>query len=343
MEKRVNLEDIAKKAGVHRSTVSLALKDHPRISEPVRMRIKTIASEMGYRVNPLVSALMQNRRTGKAPLPVTIAFVTNYPSRFGWRPDHHSRPDFFPGAVLRAKELGYSLEHFWLREPGMTSQRFCDILSNRGINGIIIGRLPPGENTIDLCWERFSCVALGMTLRQPRLHHVTENHFETAWRSMRKCLEYGYFRIGFVFSESNDSPRVGDRWLSAFLGQQLKLPESLRIPPCPQVPPTFEDFKIWYQQYKPEVILTSHAQPLISWLKDMKLRVPQDVAIVDLQAEWQLDCAGVYYEPAKIGTLAVEMLVGLMHRNETGIPTDTHETLLSGVWRDGWSLPNRLA
>jgi len=341
MANKVSLEDLAKRAGVHRSTVSLALRNHPRISERVRRRIQDLAKELHYRANPLVTALMQSRRTGKPDKHVTIAFVTNYPTRDGWRPSHHERPDFFPGAGARARELGYNLEHFWLAEPGMTPRRFCDILTTRGIDGLILGRLPPGQNSLDLDWSRFSCVALGMTLRSPVLHHVTENHFDTVWQCMRRCIDYGYRRVGFVFSEPNDSPRVGDRWLSAYLGQQLQYPEENRLRPCPQIPVTFESFKSWYARERPDAILATHARHVLCWLEKMGTRVPEDVGIVDIEADWRLECAGVYYDRAAIGSLAVEMLIGLMHRNETGVPIDQHEILLSGHWRDGGSLPRK--
>jgi LacI family transcriptional regulator len=35
------------------------------------------------------------------------------------------------------------------------------------------------------------------------------------------------------------------------------------------------------------------------------------------------------------------MLVGLLHRNETGVPADQHEILLTGVWQEGKTLPGR--
>jgi LacI family transcriptional regulator len=54
-----------------------------------------------------------------------------------------------------------------------------------------------------------------------------------------------------------------------------------------------------------------------------------------------MECTGVYYDPAKIGGLAVEMLVGLMHRNETGVPALQHEVLLTGEWRENCMLPPR--
>jgi LacI family transcriptional regulator len=320
----------------------LALRDHPRIPAKTRARVKAVAAKLGYRVNPLVSALMQSRRSGKTVKHVTLAYVTNYPTRFGWRPPHHDRPDFFPGAVARARDLGYKLEHFWLAEPGMTPARFCDILSARGINGLIIGRLPPGQHALDLAWSRYSCVALGLTLRAPLLHHVTENHFDAAWQAMRRCRERGYRRVGFVFSEANDSPRVGDRWLGAFLAQQQQFPAADRIPPCPVVPADERSFREWFQRVRPDALLTSHARPVLGWLERMGRRVPRDVGLIDLAGDHpEVECAGIYYDPEKIGALAIEMLIGLMHRNETGVPTAQHEIVLTGEGREGRTLPPR--
>lgn len=342
MPGKPTLQDVADQSGVHRTTVSLALRDHPRIPKATRERVKTIATRLGYQINPLVAALMQSRRLGRPVKHVTLAYVTNYPTRYGWKPVHHDRPDFFPGAVLRARELGYKLEDFWLAEPGMTSARFCDILAARGIHGLIIGRLPPGQHSLQLDWARFSCVALGMTLRAPVLHHVTENHYDTVSQAMQRCLERGYRRVGFVFSEANDSPRVGDRWLGAYLRQQLAFPAKDRIAPCPAVPASEAAFVRWFERHQPDALITTHARPVIGWLKKLGLSVPRDVGIIDLENHPQLDCAGVRYDPAKIGALAVEMVVGLLHRNETGVPAaNQHEVLLTGEWCEGRTLPPR--
>ena len=127
----MTLQDVADRAGVHRSTVALALRDHPRIPADTRELIRALAEKLGYRQNPLVAALMRSRRSGNAVKHGTLAFLTNYPTRDGWRPIHHNRPDFFPGAVARAKDFGYKLEHFWLGEPGMTPARLSAILRAR--------------------------------------------------------------------------------------------------------------------------------------------------------------------------------------------------------------------
>ncbi len=342
MADKVTLQDVAKQSGVHRTTVSLALRDHPRIPRETRERVKSAAARLGYQINPLVAALMQSRRLGRPVKHVTLAYVTNYPTRYGWKPVHHDRPDYFPSAVARARELGYNLEDFWLAEPGMTPARFCDILTARNIHGLIIGRLPPGQNSLQLDWSRFSCVALGMTLRSPVLHHVTENHFDTVWQGMQRCLERGYRRVGFVFSEANDSPRVGDRWLGAYLLQQLSFPAKDRLPPCPQIPADERVFARWFQRTRPDALILTHARPVLGWLKRMNVAVPRDVGIIDLEGHPQLECAGVRYDPTKVGALAIEMLIGLLHRNETGVPaTNQHEVLLTGEWCEGRTLPSR--
>lgn len=338
----VTLEDVARAARVHRSTVALALRDHPRISADTRKRVKALAENLGYKVNPLVAALMRNRRSGIPIRREAIAYVTSHPTRYGWRPEHHNRPDFFPGAHQRAHDFGYDLEHLWFAEPGMTPKRFQQVLMSRSIRGLIIGRMPPGKLSLDLEWDTFPAVALGMTLQSPRLHHVTENHFDTAWLAMQQCQARGYRRVGFVFSEANDSPCVGDRWLGAYVTKQMQYSQSDRMLPCPGAPTDEKKFIAWFQEHRPDALLVTHSAPVLRWLAAMGCNVPKDVGLVELQDNIEGNVAGVCYDRSRIGALAIELLVDLIYRNETGIPLEQHEILLSGKWREGLTLPSRL-
>ncbi len=342
MHSKVTLQDIADKAGVHRATVARALRDHPRISKEVRERVQKLASDMGYRINPLVAALMQSRRSTRISKATVIAYVTRYSTRYGWRPPHHDRPDYFPGAQARASELGYKLEHFWLTEPGMTPGRFSNVLSTRSISGVLMGRLPPGEEAAEMAWERFSCVALGRTLRTPRLHYVTEDHYAGAALAVRQMIARGFRRIGFVSTDRDDSPGVLNRWLGGFLREQLKLQERDHLPPYLfQNGPGADNaaqFARWHARWKPDAVLVTEMQPLLGWLKALKIP-SQNLPIATLvrhpaDNRW----TGIYCDPAKLGALAVETLVGLMVRSEMGIPKDPHEVLLSGSWVEGETL-----
>ena len=285
---------------------------------------------------------MRSRRTGKAVKHAVLAYVTNHPSRFGWRPPEIEQPDFFPGAVERAKDFGYKLEHFWMAEPRMSPARFADILLARGIHGVIIGRLPVNLHRLDLAWERFSCVALGLTLEAPKLHHVAENHFFTTRHSMQRCIERGYRRIGFVFSTPNDYPRVGDRWLGGYYCQQRRLAPEDRIPVYDGNLGDPVAFLTWFREWRPDALLVSRAPVILVWLREAGYSVPDDVGVVELRNDKpQLGHAGVFYDPAKVGALGVEMLVGSIHRSDFGVPADPHEVLLSGTWLAGETLPDR--
>jgi LacI family transcriptional regulator len=337
MSQPATLQDVAVKAGVHRSTVSLALRNNPRISVEVRERVQRIARDLDYRSNPLVTALMRSRRTRREAKHVVLAYVTCYPTRYGWRPPHHDRPNYFPGAAARAEELGYKLEDFWLAEPGMTPARFAHILISRGISGLLIGRLPPGLSEVHLPWENFSAVALGLTLPQPDLHRVAEDAFASATEAMHQCLARGYRRIGFVMSEPDDSPNMGDRWLGAFFRLQLRLAPEDRIPFCEyREPAEFAGhFLGWLDRYRPDVVLATHAAPVVEVLAASGRSLPRGVKLfLFVNDKPRQGYSGIHLDPGIVGSLAVDMVVGMLHRGETGLPTDPHHVLVPGRWMD---------
>jgi DNA-binding LacI/PurR family transcriptional regulator len=337
MPRSPTLQDVARKAGVHRSTVSLALRNSVRISEAVRNRVHEVANALGYRANPLVTALMCSRRRRYETKHVVLAYVTCHSMRFGWQPPHHDRPDYFPGAVARAEELGYKLEHFWLAEPGMTPSRFADILTNRGIHGMLIGRLPFGVSKIELPWERFSAVALGLTLRSPNLHRVAEDAFESATRAIKHCLASGHRRIGFVIPEPNDSPHMAERWLGAYALYQMSLAPEARLPVCGYRPAEEfpEHFLKWFEANRPDVLISAVAHPMSDLLDGKGAIFSRDVEVVLLANDKPGERhAGIHLDPAEIGGLAVDMLVGMMHRGEAGLPASPHHVLVPGQWKD---------
>jgi DNA-binding LacI/PurR family transcriptional regulator len=263
--------------------------------------------------------------------------VTNYSTRYGWRPPHHDRPDYFPGAARRATELGYKLEDFWLGEPGMTSDRFADILINRGISGLLIGRLPPGLSELNLPWENFSAVALGLTLDKPDLHRVAEDAFASATEAMHQCITKGYKRIGFVMSEPDDSPNMGDRWLGAFLRLQQRLSPVNRIPFCEYRPKAEfpAHFLKWFNTQKPDVVLATHADPIVDLLAAQGGKLPRGVELFLLvNDKLHQGFTGIHSDPDILGSLAVDMVVGMLHRGETGLPTEAHHVLVPGRWVD---------
>src|SRR3954467_7024054 len=104
-ERRVTLAVIAKKAGVHVTTVSLALRNHPRLPETTRQRIHALATQMGYRPDPMLRALVSYRgKVMERRNTPTLAYVTNWTTRWGWK-KVTAHPDFYAGAEAMANQL----------------------------------------------------------------------------------------------------------------------------------------------------------------------------------------------------------------------------------------------
>ncbi len=74
--KRIGLRDIARAARVCLMTVSLSLRDHPKISEPTRRRVRRIADQLGYRPDPEIARLIGRLRSSRTKRgSVVIAMV----------------------------------------------------------------------------------------------------------------------------------------------------------------------------------------------------------------------------------------------------------------------------
>lgn len=349
---RVTQAEIARKAGVHATTVSMALRNHPSIPLETRQRLQSLAGVMGYKPDPALRALMAYRsRINPRRATSTLAYVTNWTSRWGWK-NSPAHADFFEGATRKAEELGFTLEHFWLGEPGQTHQRLNDILVARGIRGMLIAsHLESFDDPLHFDWKQFSAVKIDSLPRPLELNHITNDQCAIAQLAFRRTLAAGYQRIGFVMPAWWDD-FVDLAWSAGFLSSQLRLPTADRVPllvydndrtaqlaKAPQALVPKQIFSDWLLRHKPDVII-SYAPFVMSRLLELGLRVPDDIAFVDLFLEnTEGGSAGVRQNCLRVGEVALETLAGLLAQNTTGLPTIPSATLVEGTWFDGASLP----
>lgn len=76
-QKTCNLQAVATALGVSRSTVSLALRDDPRIATATRKQVHATAERLGYSPNPLIATLMSTLRRKERRSPVTMADIAD--------------------------------------------------------------------------------------------------------------------------------------------------------------------------------------------------------------------------------------------------------------------------
>lgn len=334
----VTLETIARRLKVSKVTVSLGLRGSRRISEAMRARIAKVADELGYKPNPMVSALMVSLRSKcRAGSAFNLCYLTAFATREGWK-----RIPVFPryheGARRRAAELGYGLEVHWMGDAGGSGERMTSILQARGIPGVLIAPLPTHGLRLGLDWSRFSNVSIGWSFTEVPTHHIANSQFHTITTALAACRDRGFSRIGFAIPQVVDD-KTEHIWLSAYLGFLARHPKLKKL--APFVTDTFEEkpFLAWRAKNKPEVIVTTHV-PILEWLKTAGIRVPGDVAYVYLDYTPERgDFAGINQQPEKVGAAAVDLLVEQINQNRRGVPEVPKSVLIEGVWRDGPTCP----
>ncbi len=334
VRRRVCLRDIARAAGCHFSTVSLALRNHPRLPRATCERVQRLARELGYVPDPMLASLAHYR---SALRPVayhaTLAWLTNHPARGGWR----QVPiflDYYRGAAARAAELGYRLEEFWLREPGMTPARAGQILRARNITGLVVAPQPEPGMAVELDWADFSAVAIGYSLARPRLHLVCPAQFGAIKVAMHELLARGYRRPGLVMLRASDD-RVDQHWQGGYLVAQQSCARGDRVAPLFLEAWDEARFAAWFRRHRPDALITKLPE-VGAALRRAARRGAREVGVAYLTlAAPGGELAGVHENPAEVGAAAVDYVTGMIHRNERGLPALPRRLLIEGTWVDG--------
>jgi len=336
----VNMQAVAEATGVHRTTVSLALRDSPRLPPETRARIRAVAEAMGYRPNPLVSALMTARagRRRKALQAVIAVVGTERPAE-GTRGGAYVR--MLKGAEERANELGYAVRYFrHPAEAGMSGARFSRMLTARGVHGLLIAPGTRSDLRLDLEWSWFSVVDLGYNLAEPSFHRVVHDYFHAMQRALAAARARGRRRIGFAVPATQDA-KSHHLWRAAYLDAQQGWPARERLPILGDDVITDERMREWIARARPDAVCAIGRSMLPILRRAAGARVPGEIAFVDLACHDHTGRgnSGIYQNWEGMGAVAADTLVAMLGRGERGVPEFARQTLTAGVWVDGQTLP----
>ncbi|CAM3123872.1 LacI family DNA-binding transcriptional regulator [Rariglobus hedericola] len=338
-EKSVRIKDIADRLGLSMMSVSVALRGMPGVSEKTRKAVKACAAKLGYRPDPALSALADYRRRVRPTMSFAqLAFVTDYPVKDD--PFWGYTNEFLYGAQKRGQEYGYNVVPFWLREGGMTRKQASSVLFNRGIKGLLIAPLPVEDGHLDdLTWKYFAAVAIGPSMASPQLDHAVFDHHHATQTVLRQLHERGYRRIGFLILRRR-STRVHHMPLDAYLGHQYRHEEDRRIEPYLPEALTAEGFWRWFDDQKPDVIVTDAPQDIPRLLAQRGLKSPLDVGLVCVsgQANELEGVSAIIQDLKAIGAAAMDRLHTNLLRHAYGPPQHAHGSHIRGHWQEGMTL-----
>ncbi len=323
------LQDIARRSGVSKMTISRALRGEPHVREELRARIVRTAEEMGYRPDPEFAKMMTHMRRGRArSSPRQLAFVWAEQeaatlSRSSW-----SR-QLLQGARQQAQRLGFDLEEFHLAARGMSGRRLSEILEARGIPGFILSPLlSRSRGHVRMAWEKFSSVVIGLGYARPQLHRVHHHHYLGMMTALRMLKKEGCRRIGF-YCGSTINERMFRAWSASFLAHHpLPRPGGLL---ALRKEPSRPDFQAWVKAARPEAVIDS-GHVIQPWLADLPATMkPRHITLA-----WrpdQPDVPGIDQQAEVLGAAAMDLLVTQYRQNERGLPAAHRMVMTEGVWR----------
>jgi DNA-binding LacI/PurR family transcriptional regulator len=347
-KRRVTMADVAAKVGVSRIAVSMALRDHHRISLELRRKVKRVAREMGFVPDPFLSALAAHRRQRvSAKEHGVLAWINHWedPNRLRRFKEFDL---YWQGANQAAMKHGYRVDEIrWT--PDFSPKRLEKILLARGIEGVLI---PPHRELVDwgdFDWSKFSVVRFGLSVPKPDSNVVTADSFRATVMAFRKMHEYGYRRIGLTVNGEFDR-RIGGNLSSGFFYAQTLLGLKPALPPlltflksrtAEEISRQKAALGDWLKRHKPDAVLVTDVE-IPGMMLELGCRIPQDIAVAGTSV---LDIPGVDtgidQHSEAIGRTVVETLLKQMNVHERGEPRYPVRILVESRWRDGKSLPPR--
>lgn len=333
----ISQREIAAAAGVSVTAVSLALRNHPKVSAAVRARIQEIARNMGYRADPRISQLMGHLRATRVKRPLSKLAVLIPELTATQLKSYHPIMEMLAGAREEAKETGFELEVFHLVEPGMTSRRLRTILRTRGIQGIFVAPFASGVGRVDFDFTGFAAATAGYSIIEPLLHRSCPDYLQMMDETLEWVTRQGYRRVGFVLTYRPGG--IGHKlFSSSFLYYQAQIPPADRVPILPKAQISDDALLRWIKQHQPDAIIS--AGSVYDQLVRLRVPIPRKIKFSNIDlSEPPQDAAGVDHSYRLVGRETIRLILSQLLLNVSGVPAHPKIVLVDSHWRPGFTMP----
>lgn len=316
-------------------TVSRALHDSPLIRKAVREEVKRVAVRLGYVSNPLAGALMGEMRRSRADAFRGVLAVLDIDGPVGREPGAEAyHGELIRGATGRARKLGFSADLITVGGTDLSVRRLDAILHARGIRGVFVLPVRQQPDLTNLDWTHFSGIYADFLIKQPCLHTVCPDHYRAMLTLLDRLRALGYRRAGLVLNTYHNQ-RLLQRWEAAYHAHHARYLDMTHLPPLIRVSHDEASFAEWFRAVDCDVVL-SHSCEVLTWMRRAGARVPETHGFCCLNVlNSPTPCAGMDLQPGLLGVRGMEILIGMVLRNECGAPEDPMTTILPPRWVEG--------
>ncbi len=313
----LTLEDIAKQAGVSRSTASRVVNDNPNVSENVRNKVQEVILTTGYHPHAAARSLASHRSwmIGLVlPRSVGNFFTDPY------------FPRLTQGVAQACNQHNYTLGLFLL-ETKEDEKRIFPLISRKGLlDGILLQTAQLGDKLTDrLINTDFPVVIAGRPFNVNGISYIDVDNVNAAYEAVCHLIQLGYKRIGTITGIMNTTAGIDRKegYLKAIIEQGWDVDEALIVEGDFSESSGYLAMKQLLPA-KPDAIFAASDTMAIGAIRaarDAELSVPNDIAFVGFDdlpiaslSDFQLTT--VRQPIIQFGAKAVDTLIDLI---ENGI------------------------
>lgn len=219
----LKLEDIAKKAGVSRSTVSRVVNEHPNVRADVRQRVLSVIQSTGYHPNAAARTLASQRSWMLGlvlPRSVSSFFADPY------------FPRLTQGIAQACNHYDYTLGLFLLGTKE-DEEKLLPRVSRKGmLDGIIVQSGEFGDQLIDrLAHLNTPLVIAGRPFQANDVSFIDVDNVSAAYAAVSHLIRVGYKRIGTITGTSTSTASLDRKegYMKALADRGLSLDKSLIV------------------------------------------------------------------------------------------------------------------
>ncbi len=309
------LEEVARLAGVSRSTVSRVINNHPNVRPETRERVQQAIRQSGYRPHRVARSLV-TKCTQIIGMVIPEAVTTLFTDPFF--------PLLLRGATETCNAHHYQLLLSLFNDPVGREEMYQRVLRNGYLDGVIVASTSLGDPLVPhLLRDQIPFVSVGRHTNK-RVHYIDVDNVGGARMAVEHLIRLGHQRIAIITGRL-DMPTGQDRlegYRQALQAHHIQVEESLIV----EGDFTERSGRVGMQRLlpaSPTAVFVASDMMAIGALKALHQagwQVPHDVALIGFD---DIPAASVI-EPAlttvrqpieRMGSMAVDLLLSVLENS----------------------------